>query len=866
MAKKRNSNPVKWGEEIANTFALCGKVILRVFGYIFNVIATFLLIGVITGTVVGGAFALFIFKYVDSGVENIDFLKVSENTTTKICYVGTEDSEGDINEIVDQRLYGSQNHMWVPYSDFPKYLTDAITSVEDKRFWDHKGVDWITTGKAAVRYLTGTGSAGGSTITQQLIKNVTGEDDVTIQRKVQEITRALELEKTMSKEQILELYLNTIYLGEGCNGVSAAAYKYFGKEVKDLTLLECASMIGITQNPTKWDPFTHPENNKERRQVVLTCMHDNNKISDEEYYSTWGLDLELYYGEEEGEDPSSSVNSWYTDAAIEETIGLLMDKFGYSYEIAAQKIYTGGFQIITAQDPELQKLVEDYYRDPSNFPKADNSLIQPESSFVLIDPTNGNVKALAGARGEKRANRVLNYATQTTRPSGSSIKPLSAYGPCLEYGLATYGSVTDDTPVNFGEKVTTQYGYEYYTRSGGYPQNSDHVYRGLVTTHYALRNSINTIAYQFVMRLGLDRSFDFVTNKCHISTLVEEMNSAGVTDKAYAPLALGQQSYGVKNIELTGAYSIFANNGIYNYPRTVLKVLDSNGEVLIDNTRPGEIVLSEANASIMTKMMQEVVQQGTGTFVTLRNEMDVAGKTGTTQNACDKWFVGFTPYYIAGVWFGYSMPQKLDNFGEDCAMRVWDGLMHKIHEPIIQEARASGEELRHFELADGVVMATYCIDSGKLVTDACKADPRGNRVEIGYFTADTLPVEECDCHVLVDYDVSTDSLATNGCPEEFVVKRGLLDIHRSFPVQVYVVDSYCVLENYLPCEEHPEVTEPPETEPETGFETKESETGPKDTDPSDTDPSETGPEETAFPDDKHRETSPPETLPPDYLH
>ena len=910
----RNSNPVNWGEEIANTFKLCGKVILRVLGYIFNVLATCMLIGLITGTVVGGAFLLYVFNRVDSSVDNIDFLKVSENTTTKIVYVDEEDTD-ELVEAVDQRLYGSENHMWAPYSDFPEDLKDAITSVEDKRFWEHKGVDWITTGKATINYLLGSGSAGGSTITQQLIKNVTGDDDVSIQRKAQEIMRALQLEKTMTKEQILELYLNTIYLGEGCYGVSSAAYTYFGKEVKDLSLLECAALIGITQNPTKWDPFLHPENNQYRRQVVLTCMHDNKKITDEEYYSTWGLDLDLYYPEEETEDPSSSdpvpvesgINSWYTDAAIEETISLLMEKFGYTYEIAAQKIYTGGLQIVTAQDPKLQALVEDYYKDASHFQKADNSLIQPESSFVLIDPTNGCVKAIAGARGEKRGNRILNYATQTSRPSGSSIKPLSAYGPSLEYGLITYGSSVDDAPINFGEKVTTESGYSYYTKPAGYPQNSGgNYYRGIVPVHFALRNSINTAAYRLVMNLGLDRSFDFVTNKCHISTLVGEYDKNGVTDKAYAPLALGQQSYGVKNLELTAAYSIFANDGVYNKPRFVLKILDGNGDVLIDNSPKSEIVLSETTASIMTKMMQEVVTDGTGHgFITLQNIVDTAGKTGTTQNACDKWFVGYTPYYIAGVWFGYAMPQALDNFGENCAMSIWDGLMNEIHRPIIEAAIAAGEEPKHFELADGVITATYCRDSGKLVTDACLADPRGSRVEIGYFTSENVPTEECDCHVLVDYDGVHGGVATNTCPEDNIIQVGMIQVKRSFPVQVLIEDAQYVYYplpsaiepggsasdpffiNMLPeetyvghtytgdsmiqfnraCQEHPfaEETEPPETDLETGPDT-DAETGPDD-------PAETEPPETKQKDDKEKkppETEPPvtkaaETLPDEYL-
>lgn len=790
MPLKQKKNETDWSKEITHAMGVAGKFFVKVLSWVLNIFCTCLLIGLITGTIVGGAFVLYVMNYVDSSVDNIDFLKVSENTTTKICYIN---ENNEIVELENQRLYGSSNHIWAPYESFPDDLVNAIVSIEDHRYWQHGGVDWLSTVKNAAKYFTGTGMAGASTITQQLIKNVTGNDEVSIQRKAKEIMQAMNLTKKMSKEQVLELYLNTIYLGQGCDGVSAAAYKYFGKEVQDLTLLECAALVGITQNPLKWDPIRNPENNTYRRQVVLTAMREYGYISDEEYYSVYYEELELNTGDdnEDGETATSEIKSWYTDAAIEETISLLMKEYGYTYDIAEMKIYTGGFQIVTAQNLKLQRLVEEFYADKTKIPRADESLIQPQSSFVLIDPETGNVLALAGGTGEKDLNRGLNYATQTKRPSGSSIKPISAYAPALEYGVINWGSVLDDSPVNFGTETVHEDGSVTYSRPGGYPKNATNYYRGLSTVHYAVNQSINTIAYKTVELLGLDRSFDFTKNLCHVSSLIESYDANGtiVTDKAYAPLALGQQSYGVTNLELTAAYSILANNGVYNNPRIVLQILDGEGNVVIDNPQESEIVIKETTASIMTKMLQEVVQVGTGSRITLKNSVDVAGKTGTTQSQCDKWFIGYTPYFIGGVWFGYSMPQALTNFGSNPALSIWDALMTEIHQDVLESAAAGTEELKHFETADGVITAKYCVDSGKLVTEACLADPRGSRVETGYFTADNMPNSDCDVHVLVDYDTVTKSIATNACPSENLVKVALLNYKRSFVRQVSISDA-----------------------------------------------------------------------------
>ncbi len=804
--KRRKGSDIDWSGEILHCTALVGKAFLKLLTWGLNVLITLLLVGGLTGIIVGGAFGLYLLNEIDDSVDDIDFLRVESesNMTTQIYYRDTSSSEeGELVEIESERLSGEENRIWASYDQFPKELVDAVVAIEDKRFWTHPGVDFITTVRCTLEYFLSDGTAGASSITQQLIKNVTGRDDVSIQRKAQEIMCALNLERTMTKTQILELYLNTVYFGHRSNGVAAAAHTYFGKEVKDLTLVECAAIVGITQNPSKWDPYTHPENNRERRQVVLTAMRNQGLISEEEYLEAWHADIVLV-GEDQDDDPDdgnnggdedlSGIFSWYTECVIDETIALLMEEYGYTQDIAFTKLYTGGLQIVIAMDPELQAILEDYYENEDNFEKVDDSLIQPESSFVLLDPKTSNVLAIVGGRGEKTANRILNYATKTTRPSGSSIKPLTVYGPAIETGLLNYATPIDDTPVNFGTEKVHADGSITYSRPGGYPKNAVNYYAGLVTTHYAIAQSVNTASYKVAMQLGLDYIFDFAKNKLHLDSLIESKTVDGytVTDKAYAPLALGQQSYGVTNLEMAAAYSIFANGGVYNHPRFVTEIYDSNHNLLIENKQESEIVLSETTASLMTIMMEEVVDAGTASSLTIKKKVDVAAKTGTTQSACDRWLIGYTPYYIGSVWVGYSMPQPLNGFERNPVITAWDGVMTAVHQHIFEKAEETGEPLRTFERAPGLVQATYCRDSGKLVTDVCRLDPRGDRMETGWFTADTVPNEECDCHVKVLYDNKTQAIANPYCPPEDCTWVGLLDVRRSFPVQVKIRDAQYV--------------------------------------------------------------------------
>jgi len=380
----------------------------------------------------------------------------------------------------------------------------------------------------------------------------------------------------------------------------------------------------------------------------------------------------------------------------------------------------------------------------------------------------------------------------TTRPPGSSIKPLSVYAPALEYGYVTYATPLDDVPINFGEQSVNEEGVTVWSRSDGWPSNFPAGYNGLTTIKDGITKSQNTIALRTLQLLGIDNSFDFLKNKLHLGIIDSKELTGGriVTDRDLAPLGLGQLSYGVSVEEITAAYAIFANNGVYNKPRTIIKILDSDGNVIVDNSGRGEVVLSEQNASIMTLMLKNVVDAGTATRITLRYHVNCAGKTGTTSEDNDRWFVGYTPYYVGGVWFGYEIPKSLNNFSANPSVLVWDTVMSKLHEKFINEANTTGTDVKTFELADGIVTKVICKDSGLLASDACRMDPRGNRTETAYFTNATAPTEYCTCHVLVDM-CKSGGIASEHCPNTYQV--GLITApERNFPVEVFVTDAQYV--------------------------------------------------------------------------
>ena len=736
--------------------------------------------------IVGIAFSIYVQKYVDKSIDEELFYVVGSNSQTTLYYYEYTDRagrQGEAVELTEEPLYGGYRSKYVDVNAIPEDLKNAFISIEDKRFEKHRGVDWWRTASAGVNYyLNYSTSFGGSTITQQLIKNVTDNDDYSFQRKIQEIFWALDLETKMDKQEILGLYLNIINLSQGCYGVGAASDYYFSKEVSELTLSECACIAAITNSPTYYDPIKNPQNNDKRRLLILKEMYDQGYIDEAEYNAACAEKIVLNVRDEYEE---THVNSWYVDMAVEDVMRDLMSQYGYSRTMASLIVYTGGLKIYTVMDKDIQQKLEKYYSEENNFAPS-NGVDTAESAMIVIDSRTGDILGVAGAVGKKKGNRIQNLATTTVRPAGSVIKPLSVYAPALEDGIITYASVYDDTPVSFG-KYNLDPNKGDVVQPVAWPKNANNIYRGLTNINYALKHSINTVTVKVLEDIGIERSFDFLYNELEMKSLIDARtldNGAVISDKDYAALALGQFNYGVTVRETTAAYSIFANDGIYNSYRSYYEVTDSSGNTVLERRYNGKAVISEENADIMTRMLQNVTENGTASEIKLKEHVDCAGKTGTTQSKYDNWYIGYTPYYIGGVWMGYEYPKALSGYTSNKCIEIWDEVMTILHEKYI----VSGES-ETFGMSDNIIECEYCVDSGKLLTTACKKDPRGDRREVGYFVKGTEPKEPCDRHLLADYDTESGGIVIGSCPTENVIKVGLINVERSFPIQVYVTDA-----------------------------------------------------------------------------
>lgn len=684
---------------------------------------------------------------------------------------------GEWVEWREERILGSRHFEYTPIDNMPQYLLDAIVAIEDKRFYEHKGVDWYRTAGAGLNYfLHFGGKFGASTITQQLIKNVTGNDEVTLERKIREISWALQLEKEMSKDEIIELYLNVINLSDNCYGVGSASQRYFSKSPSELTLIECAAIAAITNNPSYYNPINHPENNAERRDIILSQMHEQGYIDDEEFAESFGAELEL---DPDNTVVKSEIHSWYIDMVIEDVISDLMSEKNLSREGANALIFGGGLEIYIQIDREIQEVMEEYYENAANFVSGEGA----QSSMIIIDPQSGDILGVVGAIGKKSANRIQNYATSTQRPPGSTIKPLSVYAPALERGIITYASVYDDVPITFGDN-----GGNY---SNIWPKNANGVYHGLSTMSYCLANSTNTVPIKILDELGLSHSFYFLRDKLHLDDLIERgKDSQGytITDMDYAALALGQLNYGVSVRDITAAYSVFADNGNYHEARSYSLVKDASGNVLLEKETTTERVISDGNAEIMTKLLTDVVWGGTADRLTVKNKVALACKTGTTQDNKDRWCIGYTPSLICGVWYGYEYPREIPRSEKNYFLDAFDTVLTNIYERGI----VSQYKDRKFEDSASLVSVNYCMDSGLLPTDACINDARGSRIKQGYFVKGTEPTERCSTHVWVEYDAVCGGIATVFTPETHIKRVGMITVDREFSVQIIISDAQYV--------------------------------------------------------------------------
>ncbi|MBE6700719.1 MAG: hypothetical protein E7582_02375 [Ruminococcaceae bacterium] len=730
-----------------------------------NTVLTILLILMITGTIVGIALLMYVKDYVniDYDIEN---LKLDLDQTTSIYYMEYTDEEhtaGKWIEWEDERIHGSENRLWVSYSNIPEDLVNAFVAIEDKRFWEHDGVDWKRTAGAVVQvFKSGSFGYGGSTITQQLIKNVTGDKDVKIQRKLEEIFRALSLEKKKSKEDILEMYLNTIYLSQGCSGVQSAANFYFHKDVSELTLAECACIAAITNLPTWYDPIQNPENNKDRRDTILDQMLEQEYITDEQYEEAIHETLIFHTQDDAYEEDNSdtTIHSWFVETLIADVISDLMEEKGLDENTATRLVYSGGLKIYSTVDIEVQKAMEEIFENEENFPDLEG--VQPEAAMIVINPYNSNVLGVIGGRGVKDTNGMWNNATMSRRQPGSAFKPLAVYSQAIEEGIAGYSTVVDDYPYNVNPATGNLW-----------PSNSPNRYKGYTSVCDALIRSVNTVAVRLLDEIGIENSFYFLRDKFRISTMVERFGTA--SDLGLS-MALGGLTHGVTLRDITTAYTTFANSGVYTESRTYIKVCDADGNIILSNEENSEVVLSEGTAQLMTNMLEEVADPsgyGTARKLTLTKNFDVAAKTGTTNDNKDIYFEGYTPYYAGGVWFGYEQPRYLPAFSISPSLELWDKVMNLIHQKYLDAWKNNGTPIKTFDYSE-LVSYKYCRDSGLLVGEYCSHDPRGARISTGYATKDTLPTRTCDVHVPVKWCTVTRSVAGPGCPDESTVTVALI--------------------------------------------------------------------------------------------
>ncbi|MFI3116062.1 MAG: PBP1A family penicillin-binding protein [Clostridia bacterium] len=748
--------------------------IRKIFSTISDTVMTLILIGLTSASICGVTFAMYINEYIVPKAD-MNLSDLTLNLTSKVYY---EDENGTWQEL--ESLHGEQNRIWASIDTMPQYLLDAFVSIEDERFYTHEGVDWIRTVGAAVNWVVPIRSSGfgGSTITQQLIKNSTGDNDYSIDRKITEILRALSLEKKMEKDDILELYLNTIYLGRNAYGVFTAAQTYFQKDLQELNLAECAVIAGITNNPSYYDPFRYPDNIKQRQETILYMMFELGAITESEYKEALAFELDYKYAE--NEEKLAATNSYFVDAVIEDVLRDLQEIKGYSKQVATQLLYSGGLEIYSTVDLFVQETMENVYQNEDNFPNIsgrDGAL--PESSMVIIDPTNGQVKGIVGGRGEKVGDRVLNRATQTTRSPGSSIKPLTVYAPAIDSGLITPISIYTDAPYSFTISTT------------GWPKNSYGSFRGQTTILEAVEDSTNTIAVSVLADLGVRESYNFATTKLGLTLVESRTSSSGYTftDIALSPLALGGLTDGVSTLEMAAAYVPFANEGLYYEPITYTKVIDSQGNVILENA-PYSVQSFEDPDTVfyMRQLLERVVNAGTGYGAKVTG-MDTFGKTGTTDDNYDRWFAGGTPYYVGATWFGYDTQQAVTGVWGNPALNLWSAVMDEIHKDLPNATFADSPSF---------VSTSYCLDSGMLPNEYCSQDIRGSRVSYAYVSASDKPTETCNMHVSVGINVLNGAVASSCCLPDTIQQRVLLDLTRMYDGNVYLTDEQYTFEGVNP--------------------------------------------------------------------
>lgn len=665
----------------------------------------------------------FLNYYKSSLMENDISLNINASKLSLTSFIYVNDNEGRPQEY--QRVHNSENRVWVDFQDIPQTMKDAVVAIEDKRFYEHRGVDWKRTIGAVLNLLKGTQGYGGSTLTQQLIKNITEDNEVSLSRKAREIFRALQLEQMYSKDEILEAYLNVVNFGSGCRGVQAAANVYFDKNIQDCSVAQCAAIAGITQNPTAFNPLYHPENNRTRRETVLYEMFSQNKISQETYQQALKESAEMDFSKArkttDNNKGSATVYNWYMETVVRDVVNDLQEKYHIGKSAAEDMLYTQGLKIYSAMDLNAQNYAEKALHDASIMPKDPNMQL----GYIMMD-WKGRVLATLGSRKEKTANLLYDRANVARRQPGSTIKPLSAYAPAIDWGVYNYSSLIPDEPLHIdsaGNNTVKNWPVNWYKS-----------YRGKVTLQWALEKSANAPVAQVIKLLTPAKVYEFLTQKLGFTNL--DSNDA----ISLAALATGGTHYGVTPREMVAAFEIFGNAGKYTKPFTYFYVTDRNDKVILDNRKPQQIqAISPESASIMNRLLRNVVigAEGTGRAANIPG-WEIIAKTGTTTGNYDSWFIGGSPYAIAGIWTGYDNPKRIAEASP--AKRIWKYIMSNY---------LSKKPNVGFALSENVVAAQYCKETGKLANAGCPS------IATGYYDKNHMP-ENCKNHSGANADNNTE--------------------------------------------------------------------------------------------------------------
>ncbi|MEY8231325.1 transglycosylase domain-containing protein [Oscillospiraceae bacterium 50-16] len=713
------------------------RPVRRAIGIFFKVLGTLILVGLCTGTLL----VCFAAVYINEVIVPIADLSMDDFPLGENSVMYYQDKEtGQYREMTT--LFSTTSQIWVDYEDMPKNLINAAVAIEDKRFWEHPGVDWRRTALAVFSMFTGRDISGGSTITQQLIKNTTQYNETTVKRKITEIVRAIRFTENNSKEDTIERYLNIIPLGSGCEGVGSAALEYFGKPVSQLTLAECASLVGITNNPSKYGPYSFSRSqgvntdeiwdarqwNKYRQEVILGQMLKQEYITQAEYDAAVAQELVFVRGE--NNETETDIYTWYEETVISDVRRALKERTGLSDKRISEIMASGGLRIYTCYDPKAQAIVDEIYtnRENLNYTAKDGSLMQ--SAIAVMDNATGDIVAIAGQFGEKTVNLGSNYANDGHRQPGSSFKPLAVYSPAIEFNLLNPCSVLDDYP---------------YQLMGGkaWPLNSGSSrYQGRLTMREALKQSLNTVAVRIMSDyVTPEESFHFIQDRYNIDLEEGRMINGELKTDITVSLAMGGLTDGVNVRDMAEAYATFPNGGVYTTSRTftrVTQLVDGEERLLLDNTLEQEPVIKDTTAYTMNDMLQGVFTSGGTASGRGIKGQHAAGKTGTTSDNKDRWFVGYTPYYTAAVWTGYEQGQKMSLSGVNPALALWQKVMVPLHE---------GLEDRSYPAPEGTRTLTYCLDTGLIANTYCAMDPRGSRVASGQVLPESFPEDSiCTAH------------------------------------------------------------------------------------------------------------------------